>query len=38
MTLNEDNYVEIINGYTRADWQPLFKLIPELNMPPPVAK
>lgn len=30
-TLNEHNYHEIINGYTRADWQPLLDLIPEIE-------
>jgi hypothetical protein len=29
--LQEDNYKQIINGYTKRDWQPLFELIPELE-------
>ncbi len=30
-TLNEQNCAERINSYTQEDWQPLFKLIPEIE-------
>jgi hypothetical protein len=29
MMLNEENHVELINSYTREDWQPLLELIPQ---------
>jgi hypothetical protein len=29
--LNEENYVEIINGFTRTHWKPLLDLIPEIE-------
>ena len=28
--LTEENYVDVINGYSREQWQPLLDLIPEL--------
>ena len=31
MILNESTYREVINGYTRMEWQPLLDLIPEIE-------
>ncbi len=31
MMLDEENHVELINSYTREDWQPLLDLIPEIE-------
>lgn len=31
MVLDENNYQQRINAYTRQDWQPLLELIPELE-------
>ena len=31
MTLKETNYIETINGYSAAQWQPLLELIPEIE-------
>ena len=31
MTLTETNYIETINGYSAARWQPLLDLIPEIE-------
>ena len=29
--LNENNYISIINGYSKKDWEPLLSLIPEIE-------
>lgn len=29
--LSEENHVELINSYTREDWQPLLELIPQIE-------
>ena len=31
MELTENNYIEIINNYTKKDWLPLLKLIPMIE-------
>ncbi len=31
MILNEDNYMETINGFSKIDWRPLLDLIPEIE-------
>lgn len=34
MILNEDNYMETINGFSKIDWSPLLDLIPEIEKTP----
>lgn len=34
MYLEEDNYVEVINGYSKEQWKPLLDLIPEIEKKP----
>lgn len=31
MILKENNYIEMINGYSKTDWKPLLDLIPEIE-------
>ncbi len=31
MFLNDNNYIPIINGYSKTDWNPLLDLIPEIE-------
>lgn len=31
MILNENNYIETINGFSKNDWKPLLDLIPEIE-------
>jgi len=31
MILNENNYIETINGFSKIDWKPLLDLIPEIE-------
>ncbi len=31
MILNENNYIKAINNYTKEDWLPLLRLIPEIE-------